>query len=624
MFEFDLQLFGGKGSSTSVYGRDLTEGEKRLINLQGDVAEAFQPNILDLNDTAKQLLDNSLGAVQVDFGGLNNNAQNQIANAQGNLAGLMALNDGATAAANDTLGNLSDQYGTAAINNYGRLQDAANQYPDIANATNAILGGIIGENANATNAANRTLSGLIGQGAGATDYTNNILNGLMWNDTETADVANAALDDYIRQNQLALNPVTSSLSQLQSGVLPEEYQQNMADIIRGTLEKTMGDTINNMSQRGVINSSLTDSAMNEIAANAAGAVAQNYLNNINTLSNLAQQKYGDTTSNIAQNAAWSQQQLENAANTTSRTANLAQQQLANTENALGNAANLTQQQLANQTNASNTAANLTQQQQGNALNALQGQLGIYGTQYDQLMNSLGQQSGLAQQQLTNTLGTNQQNAGLNQSLIGNATAPITTAAGAQEAAQSPALNLWNASMGLNQSNNGTLAAISSAQPQSRTTTTSGGGGLFGGLLGGLSLSFCFPKGTMVRMADGSKKDISEIVLGDKVADKDGNTANVIMFMPEHENEIWELVTKEGKSVRTTATQPFFLEDGTQKELRCLAPDDALLNMGEIASIKRSGYERVYDFETDGNNNYIVNDGFAAQGGGVDWWEKEEA
>ena len=71
--------------------------------------------------------------------------------------------------------------------------------------------------------------------------------------------------------------------------------------------------------------------------------------------------------------------------------------------------------------------------------------------------------------------------------INGAASGMTTAAAAQEAAQQPALNLWNASLGLNGANTGALAA---AAGKGTTTSTStqpkqGGGGLLGGLLGGL-------------------------------------------------------------------------------------------------------------------------------------------
>ena len=83
-----------------------------------------------------------------------------------------------------------------------------------------------------------------------------------------------------------------------------------------------------------------------------------------------------------------------------------------------------------------------------------------------------------------------QNVGLLSQLAGQnadqATAKIAAGAAAQEAAQQPALNLWQASLGLSPAGSGALQAVAG---KGTTTTTqkqsgSGLGGFFGGLLGG--------------------------------------------------------------------------------------------------------------------------------------------
>lgn len=75
--------------------------------------------------------------------------------------------------------------------------------------------------------------------------------------------------------------------------------------------------------------------------------------------------------------------------------------------------------------------------------------------------------------------------GINNGNISNASAGITTAAGAQEAAQQPALNVWNASLGLGSAGNSTLNALAGKGTTTTTQSTSGGGGLLGGLFSGL-------------------------------------------------------------------------------------------------------------------------------------------
>lgn len=85
----DLQLF--KGSSTTVTNQSTytpSAYELQLQKAQADYANAISPNSLWLNDTAKNVLQDSLGTVKVDFNGLNTNAQNQISGAQAGMTNL--------------------------------------------------------------------------------------------------------------------------------------------------------------------------------------------------------------------------------------------------------------------------------------------------------------------------------------------------------------------------------------------------------------------------------------------------------------------------------------------------------------------------------------------------------
>lgn len=290
-------------NNTSTY--TPTEYELQLQKAQADYANAVSPNALWLNDTARKLLENSLGAVQVDYNKLNNQAQQLIAQNQRNMAALAPSNTAAANAANNVLGRLSPQYMTSA------------------------------------------------------------------------------------------NKANTALSSLQNGVLPSAWQTNMQNAIRSSLQNTMGTTLNNLGNRGVLNSSVTTSAMNDISKNAADTVAQQYQQNINTVANLANQQNQNTT------------------------------------------------------------------------------------------NALNSQAGIANRQMANTLNANSANAGIYGNLINSATQPITTAASAQEAAQKPALNLWNASLGLNGSTTSALAAAAGKGTTTSTSHTSGGGGLLSGLMGGL-------------------------------------------------------------------------------------------------------------------------------------------
>ena len=100
------------------------------------------------------------------------------------------------------------------------------------------------------------------------------------------------------------------MTNLTNGELPIAYTQNMQDAISSTLENTMGTKLKNLAQNGVLNSSVTETAMNDIEKNAADAVAQNYNTNINTLGNLYGNQINSANSQIATTAAGQEAALQ--------------------------------------------------------------------------------------------------------------------------------------------------------------------------------------------------------------------------------------------------------------------------------------------------------------------------
>lgn len=184
--KINFQLFKGNVSSTTTY--QATPEEKALLAQQLKVAQAYEPNIINLNDTAANLLFDSYGTVQADYGAMNDTAQN-IINAQ-------------------------------------------------------------------------------------------------------------------REN----------VNQLQQGVLPGQYQTNMENAIRSGVQNTLGQSINGLANRGVLNSSVTQGALNDISRNASDTMAQQYQNNINTLGNLAQQQTENATANTVASSANSEAAINPAIN----------------------------------------------------------------------------------------------------------------------------------------------------------------------------------------------------------------------------------------------------------------------------------------------------------------------
>lgn len=214
--------------------------------------------------------------------------------------------------------------------------------------------------------------------------------------------------------------------------------------------------------------------------------------------------------------------------------------------------------------------------------------------------------------------------------MSGANAGISTGAAAQEAAQQPALNLWNASLGLNGATNSALAGVSGQGTTTATQKTSGGSGLFGGLLAGYASNsggiFCFTGNTKIKMPEGTKK-ISAIKPGDKVVcpSKDGKETveTVVDVLKNGRADTFRLIAFDGDDVfkvDTTFTQPFIKEDGTLATLKELNTGDTILT--ESGTARVFGYvplesARVYDMKLTGDNRYYAN-GIVAVGGTDEW------
>lgn len=438
----------------------------------------------------------------------------------------ISLNDYAMNLLKDSLGTVQVDYNT--LNN-----NAQNQ---ISNATDN-LSSLTDSNTNATNTANNTLGSISSSIGNLANNTSNQYGNLASNYVNAANTAN------------------STLSSLANGELPTAYQQNMENSISSAVNNTVGKAISNLGNRGILNSSVTSSALNDIEKNASDSVASQYQNNINQVANLAQQQNQNTNT---------------------------------ATNSLGN---------------------------------------IIDSQYSTLNNALTQQGTLAEQQLSNTQGNNSANQGIYSSLINSATAPITTAAGAQEAAISPAQSLWNTSLGLNSANTGALAAAAGKGTSTSTSnqTTSGSsffGNLLGGAVSGASTGWasglaCFPEGTKIKMADGTEKNIKHVHEGDEVVAADGSTVKVIKTMEPVYNDVYYVIAENGNT-STTLTQSFMKPDGDYVLVSDITIGTELKNVGKVQSVVYSGERKVYDLQTDGDNNYIA-DGFIANGGSSEIW-----
>lgn len=98
------------------------------------------------------------------------------------------------------------------------------------------------------------------------------------------------------------------IANLQNGILPAEYQKNMEASIQSGVQNSVGNALNSLAGRGVLNSSVTNQAMNDISKNVSNTMAEQYSNNISTLNGLYGQQaslsgQGITTAAAAQESA---------------------------------------------------------------------------------------------------------------------------------------------------------------------------------------------------------------------------------------------------------------------------------------------------------------------------------
>lgn len=448
-FIFDLQLFGGKGgSTTNVQSYQPSAYELQLQKATADYADAVSPNALWLNNVARGVLQDSLGTVQVDYDALNKQAQDQIYQYMGDMYDSINGNNSQLGATNRQLAALQ-----------GQIPGIVNDY---VNSTNEI----IANNTGAANATNNTLSGLSSAYGRNANQANDKLGGIADRGDDALDDANSQLDRLLGKSEGTLDKYSDIRDQLIRGEIPSPYLQNMQDAIAGTMKRTAGEGLNALANRGILDSSVTQGVLNDIEKNATDAVTGRYLENINTINNLLQGQSNDALGLLGQQANLIGQRFGNTGDTLNRNMNIINTQTANNTNALGAQGSLAQQQLGNINTANQQNANLI------------------GQQYQNKMTGVTTQADMGNQALSNQLQTQAQNAGTLNNLLGHATDNITTAAAAQEAAQQPASNLWNMSLGLNNSTSGALAAAA-GKGTTTTTTSRNGGGLMSGLFGGL-------------------------------------------------------------------------------------------------------------------------------------------
>jgi hypothetical protein len=132
----------------------------------------------------------------------------------------------------------------------------------------------------------------------ATDYANSAMgtaNGLLSSANNLAGNANNVYNNYAN----TANNINNGYTSLLSGNLPSSYATARQQALNSDLTGTVGNAINSLGSRGILNSSVTGSAFDQISQNAADTLAKNYASDQNTYSGLLGNASAANTSDLS-------------------------------------------------------------------------------------------------------------------------------------------------------------------------------------------------------------------------------------------------------------------------------------------------------------------------------------
>ena len=553
MMEFLLQRFGG-GGETQTTSREIP---------------AQSANEAELEDALLQYARTSMGG------------------AYGALGNAMRLSEQTFNPEWEQLYNDYVSRNDTSINSYTKL------YDDKLKSFDSETEDLLDEYRNRANGYLSDYEGNVGS------YNNDIADYIRQNQDATnqynRDVRNA-LGENVSSLQNALSKYNSSMNRqsgkwddLVNGVLPSAYATNRQNALNADLRGTVGNAVNSLGNRGIMNSSVTNKALGDISQNASDTLYKNYLNDLSMEADLLGRQ-GQTYKDIY-------------------------------DASVGNANNI----YGNRMNSYNGIMNQANTLYGNQVSGAGGILGANTNLYDRQMSNIQSQydTGYNRQKDSANLWAN----GLN-SWIGNAFKAndnnFNAAATAQSASYQPVTQMLDYSNQLmapaqnmyNQMYSGRMGTGSTT-----TTTSDGGGRIFPviGSLGAAAITACFTGNTLVTTPTGYKY-IKDIQAGDEVLSV--SNGKIVPKKVERVNEPVEADTIDvyfdnGTVWHTTGTQRTF--DGKHFAY-CHVGASAVVHGGGYAGVKRvipAGKELVYDFTVEGfagENVFFAND-VAAEGMG---------
>lgn len=121
--------------------------------------------------------------------------------------------------------------------------------------------------------------------------------------------------------------------------------------------------------------------------------------------------------------------------------------------------------------------------------------------------------------------------------------------------------------------------------------------------------FCFVEGTKITLANGTTKNIEDIVEGDEVVSckvkekKSHLTKNKVQekYVRDYEGDVYDIELEDGTIITATPEHPFILKDGTEIQAKDLTGDEDLVELSNFTHCKvcskpktpRKFYNRYY-------------------------------
>ena len=441
------------------------------------------------------------------------------------------------------------------MNTANNLINAANSQLNTATQINPDYSGLLSKALSGIGTAQDEVNNLYPQASNAVTDANNTNNGYinsLNNALSTYQEGNKYLDSDYQQamanNQTAMNSIAN-------GELPSSYAANRQKALQDDLTSTVGNTLSSLADRGIINSSVTNQALNDIEKNASNTFARNYMNDLNTASNLNTTAYN------------------------------------------------------NQLNGLNGRAALNSGLFTNTSSGIGQQAGLTGSNFNNTLNGISTQSGLANQQANMaqapiSTASNTQSAA-NFSPLSYISAALN--------AQSPSLDLYQIMSGHR------YQVATPAQTYVKQGSGGWFGNLLGSAANSAAAFYaCFPAGTLVSTGY-EDVPIEKMREGDTAVIQGGHMARVKKVHDMGEQMTYNVETVPSidgtiRKVTTTLTEVFLTPEG-RKPLSALKAGMKVWTVDSfcrLAHVTKNKAERVYELELDDDSALFYANGFAAE------------